>query len=106
MEGLAPPQEAAAAPAGADIASLIAEEVSAPHCCPPLYNGMAVALPAHRGRRHINFAAGARAKAPLMTSQVEDLNKPEAKLVTYHSTGIIGLAYLAFTGRAGARRLC
>lgn len=34
--------------------------------------------------------------------QVADLKKPEGKLVTYHSTGITGLAYLAFTGAAGA----
>ncbi len=102
MEGLAPPQEAAAAPAGADIASLIAEEVSAPHCCTPLSNGMAVAQPAYGGRHCISCAAGAGEKAPLMTSQVESLKKPEAKLVTYHSTGITGLVYLAFTGSAGA----
>mmetsp|Transcript_830 Transcript_830/g.2573 ORF Transcript_830/g.2573 Transcript_830/m.2573 type:complete len:373 (+) Transcript_830:225-1343(+) len=58
VESLKPAKQEEAAPAGSDIAALIADEVA-------------------------------------------DLKKPEGKLVTYHSTGITGLAYLAFTGAAG-----
>lgn len=92
MEGLAPPQEAAAAPAGADIASLIAEEVSAPHCCTPLSNGMAVAQPAYGGRHRISCAAGAGEKSSDdVTGRKPQKARGEAgdiSLHRYHGAGV------------------